>query len=301
MRALVSLYFVLTLIVLAGPASASSGAYIGVIIDGYQKDCTIRSGTESFTCAESRQLLQGDTVVKLPDAGMVKIKWAPYASGKKLDKTTILAVFEPPEKKKEVLQGVREMLGFVKTKHSVTVGATRGDDSALRVPQPGDGATLLAGRKTQFVATRGRPGAIVFRDRNGAEVIRKEVTGPVPSISIDMGEIGFRAGEEYTWRFKGGREEKWKVVRLLGNDDAKMVQDALQEIAREPGSDAQKGIRTAAFLQLISDAYPGEIDLYWLSYQTLLDVRAKTGVTEEEKDLMQELTRNYISHVTSQK
>jgi hypothetical protein len=110
---------------------ASAGNYIGIILEGYQKDCVVESDGEKYDCKESRnrRLYAGDKVTKKPDIKVLKIKWAPYASGKELDATSLLVVFEPPKDKKGIVLAVKEFLGLVKTGHTVSVGATKGSSA----------------------------------------------------------------------------------------------------------------------------------------------------------------------------
>ena len=107
-------------------------ACVGIILDGFQKDCTVKSRGEISPCEERRQLYRGDKIRKLPNLQSLKIKWAPYAGGKELDGSTLLVTFEVPEDKNGILQSVKEMVGFVKTKHSLVVGATRGGGGGLQ-------------------------------------------------------------------------------------------------------------------------------------------------------------------------
>jgi hypothetical protein len=50
-------------------------------------------------------------------------------------------------------------------------------------------------------------------------------------------------------------------------------------------------INTAAYLQLMSDTYPKDINLYWLSDQVLDEMRGESLVNKDEKILIQELKR----------
>ena len=103
----------LSVFLLSIVSGAFAEAYIGIILDGFQKDCTVKSRGEDFPCEERRHLYRGDKIKKLPNLQPLKIKWAPYAGGKELDGTTLLVTFEVPENKKGILQNVKETVGFV--------------------------------------------------------------------------------------------------------------------------------------------------------------------------------------------
>jgi hypothetical protein len=70
------------------------------------------------------------------------------------------------------------------------------------------------------------------------------------------------------------------------------------EINREELSEAGKGIKKATYLQFMSDAYPRELNLYWLSYQVLEEIKEKSTLNEDDRILVQELTKGYLKHLT---
>ena len=47
----------------------------------------------------------------------------------------------------------------------------------------------------------------------------------------------------------------------------------------------------------MSDSYPKEIDLYWLSYQLLSETQGKGAFDQEDQNVVQELRRNFLKHV----
>ena len=275
----------------------SAETYIGIILDGFQKDCTVQSKGEMFPCEERRQLYKGDKITKLPNIHSLKIKWAPYAAGKQLNTTTLMVIFEPPENKKGVLQNVKEMAGFVKTKHSVTVGATRSDSYAPKVSQPCNQATVMSGQKTAFVLEGGYGKYLVFKDRSGKEFFSKDLKG-ASSVQLTPEEIGLKPHEVYTWSISGARKSKQLTIRLLSGEISQLVTTDLMEINREELDEAGKSIKKATYLQFMSDAYPKDIDLYWLSYQLLEEIKDKSTLKEDDSILIQELTKSYLRHLT---
>ncbi len=277
-------------------SEGSAETYVGIILDGYQKDCKVQSKGEEFSCEERRQLYKGDKLTKTPNARSLKMKWAPYASGKELDAQTLLVAFEPPENKKGVLENVKEMVGFVRTKHSVTIGATRGDPYEPRVPQPGKNATVIPGQKITFAAGSGMGKFIVFKDSSGKEVYRQDLKG-ASSIQLTPEEIGIRPSEIYTWTLSGTRGGKPFTLQFLSEKIFQQIASDLKEIDGEKLSEVEKAIQKATYLQFMSDSYRKEIDLYWLSYQLLEETKGKGSLKEEDKILVQELTKNYLKHV----
>lgn len=276
-------------------SGASAQTYIGILLDGYQKDCKVQSKGEEFPCDERRQLYQGDKIIKLPNVRSLKIKWAPYASGKELDAKTLFVAFEPPENKKGVLENVKEMVGFVKTKHSVTLGATRGDPYEPRILQPGKNVTVIPGKKITFAVGSEMGKFIVFKDNSGKEVYRQDLKG-TSSIQLTPEEIGIRPSEIYTWTLSGTRRGRQFILRLLSDKIFNQIAADLKEIDEEKQTGVEKAIQKATYLQFMSDSYPKEIDLYWLSYQLLEETKNKGSLKEDDKILVQELTKNYLKH-----
>lgn len=286
----------ISILLLSMVSKAPPETYIGILLDGFQKDCKVHSRGEDFPCEERRQLNKGDIITKLPNVRSLKIKWAPYASSKELDATTLRVNFEPPANRKGMLENVKEMVGFVKTKHSVTMGATRGEVYELRVPQPGNNATVIPGQKITFVIEGGSGKYVVFKESRGKEVFKKDLKGS-SSIQLTPEEIGIEPSEVYAWSISGSRSNKQYAMRLLSNEISQQVSVDLKEIDREESSEAEKGIKQAAYLQFISDAYQQDIDLYWLSYQILKEIKDKKSLKREDLIVMQELTKNCLKHI----
>jgi hypothetical protein len=90
----------ISVFLLSMTSGVSAETYIGIFLDGFQKDCSVQSGEETFACEERRQLYRGDTITKLPNVRALKIKWAPYASSKELDATTLVVNFSLLQTKK---------------------------------------------------------------------------------------------------------------------------------------------------------------------------------------------------------
>lgn len=295
MKALRTITYI-SIFVLSIVSRAPSETYVGILLDGFQKDCRVQSKGEDFACEERRQLYKGDQITKLPNVRALKIKWAPYASGKELDATRLLVNFDPPENRKGILGNVKEMVGLVKTKHSVMIGATRGDDYELKIPQPGNHATVILGQKITFTTERGSGKYIVFKDSRGKEVSKKDLKG-ASSIQLTPEEIEIKSSEAYSWSISGSRNDRQFTMKLLNNEMSQQISEDLREIDREGLSEAEKGIKKAAYLQLMSDAYPQDIDLYWLSYQVLKEIKDKRTLKEDDEMVVQELTKNCLKHV----
>jgi hypothetical protein len=274
---------------------ASAENFIGIILDGYQKNCLHQSRGEDYDCREKRQLYADDKIIKKPDVKALKIKWAPYASGKELDKTSLVVQFEPPRDKKGVVRSIKELLGLVKTDHPIFVGATRGETD-LVILQPGDNATLISGQKSSFAWGGDGGKTIVFKDSQGTEIFKKDLKGET-LLQLSPEEIGMRPGEVYTWHVTGTGTDRQFRVRILSKEIVQQVSSDLKEIEKGRTSLTEKLLRKAVYLQFMSDAYPQDMDLYWLSWSLLEGIKDENKMKKDDRILLGDLKRNYLDHV----
>lgn len=284
--------FAMFALILASTTFAEN--YIGVIIDGYQKDCTVRSREENYDCEGYRLLYAGDIITKKPSIKSVQIKWAPYASGKEMDRTSTQVVFEPPKDRKGVLQRTKELLGLMKTAHRMEVGASRG--GFLVVPQPGSNASLISGEKTTFSWNDQNGKYIIFGNSSGREIFRKELKGE-SYVDLSPEDIGMSAGETYTWYISGSGSTRQNTIRVLPQGLAIQVLGDLAQIDKGSVSGTDKLIEKSLYLQFISDAYPQDMDLYWLSYRLIKGILAEEIPDDDTRAIAAQLKNNYLRRV----
>lgn len=292
----VPVVFSFVLLTLCSVSISSAENYIGIILDGYQEDCIVSRSGKVFGCKNNRRLYAGDKVIKKLDIKALKIKWAPYTTAKELDKTSLTVVFEPPKDKKGIVRTTRELLGFVRTGHTVSIGATRSILGEV-IPQPGNNATLLQGQKSTFTWEGESGKFIVFKDSNNTEIFNRELKGE-PFLQLSPEEIGMKPGNAYTWSIIGIKNEREFKIRLLSEDVAQQVTGDLQKIEKEEMENVDKLIQKTLYLQFLSDAYPHDIDLYWLSYLVLeATITDETNLKGDSKALLLDLRKNYLMHV----
>jgi hypothetical protein len=269
--------------------TAVAEPYIGILLDGYQKDCTVLSKGEEYPCMENRQLYTGDQVTKAPDLGSLKIKWAPYAEAKRLDSKTLVASFSPPTGK-GMVQAAFNLLGFVRTTPRDIVLVSRG--KGYGVPRLGRHATALPGRALEFAGSGSGSNYLVVSDSKGREIFRRSFDR-APVLVITPESIGMRPGEVYTWSRTGaGRPETAKLTLLDPQSEAQVSAD-LATIDREKTDRVEKQLNKAMYLQLLSEASSGEIDLYWLSFVMLREIDRKGGTTASQSELVGILLQSY--------
>ena len=273
------------------PSLTFAENHVGVIIDGYQKGCIVKSREINYDCNEYRHLYVGDVVTKKPDIKSVQIKWAPYACGTLIDQTSLMVVFEPPRDGKGLVLRMKEALGFLKTEPMKRIGATRGQS---RVPQPGNNATLILDEITTFEWESEGGKYIVFTDQI-KEIFRKDVAG-ASSVKLSPRQIGMKAGGTYVWTIGGIKSGRQSMVRVLSADMSLRVTTGLSEIDKDSIGAIEKILMKAVYLQYMSDFYAQDYDLYWLSYLVLGEDKNEI-LSEEERTITEYLRRNYILHV----
>ena len=262
----------LCLALLLSAGTARGYGPIALIMDGYQDRCTVhRADKTSLKCSYTLDLYDGDTVVKEPDASALKFQWLapPFTRAEPVNGTTVRIKSDRPKGFYGLVAWLGDAFGFVSTPHASGSYATRGGTCRDIIPPlPGYGATLLPGLPARF-AWDGKGKTILFRRGDGKVIYRTSVAGK-SEVPLTPEEIGLKQGISYTWEIEGVDTDELFQVRLIGSELGAMVQRDLAQIDGSPGADVnQKTIRKAVYLQMVSDLYPKEADLYWLSIQLL--------------------------------
>ncbi len=149
---------------------------------------------------------------------------------------------------------------------------------AGEIPRPGVDDTLIPGVDVEFRVSAGskEERTLVIRRADGREAFRRAFTG---SLRLKPEAIGLSRGETWTWEIEGAGPPVSGRMRLLPRAlDARLRVD-LDRLRREIPDAAERKVRIAAYLQLLSDACPGEASLYWLSLRMLDDLVVPTGAS----------------------
>jgi hypothetical protein len=275
---------------------------IGLLMEGYESDCKVKRGKTEINCRYLMELFQGDEIIKLPDAKRVRIQWLypPYTKAEQLNKTTLKISYNPPSDKgvlgtsKEVLGLLKDALPFVKESAKVSKPvATRGLSSPYIdlwiIPQPGYSSTILRGYPVTFYWGIESATSIVFKDSKGNVVFQKNVKGKA-TIELTSEEIGLKVNEVYTWDVEGVKLDGPYTIKVLGNEITRQTKNGLEEIEGMVMNNEEKSIYKALYLQTVSDLFPQEVDLYWLSYLMIKPLN---------NDIARELKRRCLLHLNS--
>lgn len=268
---------------------------VGFIEGGFEKDCIVKNKNYEDSCKESRTLYPGDIIIKKPSVKSVKIKVAPYVTLKQLNDISYEVVFDPPKDKTGLATRILEFFGLVRSDYVSSSMTLKGDSAEEEIMLPGSSASVLPGFKITFSRPGGEEKRVVFLDKTGKEFFSKEMKGGHLSVAPD--EIGMQQGEEYVWVIEGTKDNRRSRLRLINEKTAGQISSDLKKIEEQPVSPVEKGIRKAAYLQYMTDAYPKEIDLYWMSFVVLEDLDKGREATAENKRTIEMLRNNYRRHL----
>lgn len=238
------------------------------IVGGYN-DCKVtRYENGIFKEYEAKlemPLFPGDKVEKKDNIKSVQFSYLPYFEPEIKDDSTAIIINNAPEDKETIFAKIADWLGLVKTKYKELRGTSRGEFGQETVPL--ENSTLLAGSKITFDDYYiGK--TLLIKELDGKEVFRKSFTEN--DLDLIPGNAGLEPGKMYIREIiKGGFLQFRSTIRVLGKKDEEIVNKALAKINREKICPEEKIIKEAAYLQYISDLYPAQVDLYWLSYQLL--------------------------------
>jgi hypothetical protein len=292
MKTVTAVVSVLISILGAGPVFAQN--YVGVMLGGYEKDCEVTHQGKTFPCVDRRQIYLGDIVTKKPSVTLLKIKWAPYVKGAVKTETSLEAASSRPEKLtgKMYAEAVKGYVAdFVKPpEHAPIPLVTRGKKTGAQWPAH---ATLMQDFPLEIAGPDEGVTSVAIVDAQGRKVYEKRVKGREPVFLVPA-EIGIKPLEACTvYVSKGPAKRKIGIV-LMDAETQGEVLAGLGDIDAKKLPGPEGSIEKAVYLQLISDAFPDKIDLYWLANQLLEQNRDR--FTDAQSDTLQELSRRCREH-----
>jgi len=287
------LTFILFSIIFPQTAAAKNEKAVAWIVGGY-KGCMVtrvENGIiKKYNAEFDMELYPGDRLYKKDDIKSVKFDFLSYAGLKGENKSGLIIVFNPPEKKGNIFKEIGKFLGLLKTRFKEIRGGTK-DPGGIGVDSL-ENATFIADREIYFGCyLQGK--TIIFKELDGKEVFRKTF-GDNPALILV--KAGLVQDKTYIWEIRRGETlHERMLIRVLSEKDEATVKKALQQIDSEKISADKKIVKKAAYLQFMSDLYPGQIDLYWLSYHLLKNSDLKE---DEAKDVYDVLWNRCFNHFT---
>jgi hypothetical protein len=292
MKYVTAAVFVLTLI--CPLRTVQAGNFVGIILSGHEENCEVTHKGKVYDCDERRELFLGDVVKKKPSVKALKIKWAPYVKGEARGQVFLEVVSNAADKLKgDTYAGMAKQYvkDFVKpADYSMTAAVSRDPRVGSLFPTR---ASLIKGTVMKVPGLEGAARSVTITDPAGRVVYQKQSGGTGDTL-LNPDEMGVKPGESYTARFAGGPATRECTIFLLDDGLRAEVLKGLEHIDRERLSKVEKALRKAVYLQLITDAYSENMDLYWLSDQVLRE----TGLqfTGEHEETAAALKRRYVEH-----
>jgi hypothetical protein len=276
--------------------------FVGIILQGNDKGCTITHKGESRPCS-TRHLFLGDIIEQKTSLTDLKIKWAPNVSGKEIDKTHLEVILTKQQalKSAEYINKVGEFVkNFIKPAEHLSISASARSftpqaicETVMRerienLPSRG---TLMMDIPIVLSWQNSNIDTLIITDARAEKVFEKNVRNQ-GELSFSAAEARLNRGETYFWRFDDWDSTERHELSVLSKQLEYEILDGLAKIDTEEGVAYEKMIRKAAFLQMISDTYPDMIDLYWLSLQLLPEI----SVNDHEAKTVCGLKLRYIRH-----
>jgi len=279
---------------------------VGRIVGG-DKGCIIErmeNGTLIKLPAKFEMILYpGDKLIKPNDIDSVRMDFLPYAEAEKKNNSSVVIVFKPPVDKTSIFAKIGKFLGLTRVDFFEVTGASRSIRvdffevtgalrSIERICIPGENATVITGQRIIF-SNPYNGKTIVFKEFRGKEIFRKNIGAKDVSLTPD--DIGMESSKIYTWEIVDKSEVLYRSkIKLLSKKDEDLVKKDLKKIDDEKISADEKKVKKAAYMQLMSDLYPREINLFWLSYQLIKDSNIKNEETEEKAGALERRAIKYL-------
>ena len=249
-----------------------------------EKNCTVISDGITRACTDGQGLFSGDMVKTPRKKESLKIQW--ISKSALLESTQLpgqyRVIFHSPREKKGLLGAALDILGFARESSKATaIAATRDAAKARSFVMPGQEATLLAGSPATFSWCGGSGEKLVIRDDHGTVVFERRIKG-LSSLRITPEEAGIGPGADYFWAVTGTGLVGLKL-RLLDSETSGVIAQEFAAIGtNEKLAENDKVLARAAFVQYLSDSFPGEVSLGWLCHQ-LVDLQKEKFTPEQKK------------------
>ncbi len=225
-------------------------------------------------------LYPGDTVSGA--ASSASVKCAPYASFVSQGDYYIIS-YDPPSGIWGVAQSISDAASsFWSNVESIVTGASRGEERDFNlIPQPGFDVTAVLKEDIHFAWDAGESKKFIVEDEKGKKIYETNIAGKT-SFDISPEKMNLQAGLKYKWGIDGDFQ-KYNLTILSSDAEANLTKK-LAEIDAESISSDEKILKKAKYVQLLSDMYPNQIDLYYLSAQWLQ--YKKMGKLENERKML---------------
>ena len=226
--------------------------------------------------------------------GNLQIKCGPYADFYSSGSAYVIS-YNPPSGFWQVANKVITTVSeFWNNVESVVTGASRGAESEYDMrPMPGYDVTILKSENINFSWDSEGANSFSIIDSNGSTVFEENVSGK-DSINLNPSALNLNSDSKYEWKVDNDYQ-KYKFS-LLNDEAENQLKAKLAEIDADYSSDEERALEKAKYLQLISDIYPEQVDLYWLSGQLLNGTAMTNEKNQKEKELLMSKCKQHLDN-----
>lgn len=150
-------------------------------------------------------------------------------------------------------------------------------------PKPGFDVTLLMSQTVRFEWNGEPMKNFVIKDSNGKKIFEQ---ANVRSVDINPAKLKLKPGKKYSWTVNDNA--RVCTFTILDEQTEKELLDNLAEIDAEKLSADERVLKKAIYLQQLSEYYPEQFDLYWLSAQWMSEISPTEKNLQEELDMILE-------------
>lgn len=256
---------------------AWAGSMLGWVETENNALVIIRTDGTQVPCQQYTELYEGD-VIQGEGADLLAIQWYLPAAGKESTANGVHVILKRPGFFPSLVADVKDFLGLTEEARVVLGLNTRSAKQKLPSEAslyPGYYATAALDEKVKLAW--GQPDAeeLTIKDNTGNVVYSTKVSG-LTAIELQPDKADLRAGEVY----------QWMVDEIAGPYSLKVLSEDAAAILRRDLATLDKGanpyeksLKKAAYVRMLSDSYPDDFDLYWLSD---LYARAAFGSFDEK-------------------
>lgn len=226
----------------------------------------IRNNSCKKIMSKTAKLFRDDTVI-CKSMKKIIINLAPHVYGKPAgDSMLVIKVKEFPKTKNlvsNIYEFVKEYLGFIKEDFHRTNAVKQRNYS----PKPPD--TLITA--VEFIPVKidcEDARSFILYDADNKELYTSDLKGK-KSFELLPKDLSMHYDTTYTWVVKNGEDERKGKIKIISSELHNRIMNDFLEIEKSTDDKAKQIIMKASYLQMLSDIYETELDLYWLSNQLL--------------------------------
>jgi hypothetical protein len=242
--------------------------------------------------SEIIRLFQND-IIYSRDAKKIIINWAPYAHSKFINDSEIVASVVSRNDSKNMLSkignAIASYLGFIKEDFYSTSAAQRN----IYLTKFSD-SSLFVVDFLPIIFTCSNCKTFTVYDFDHKKLFTEELKGE-NSFEFIAQKRNLKHNSIYYWKILDNYDGREGEFKIIDNKFQKKIRSDFSAIDKLTINISERNIKKALYLQMLSEIYYNDLDLYWISYQMIQNINLS-----KYPDAKYVLTR-YIQHVEKMK